>query len=95
MQWFYSWVETNITENVIAKRVNKYEFDGDQVTVKAVYYDEANAELRNYINSKRQFLSFNGTNMRELNKQGYQCTYNLTLAMPDTKITPTKEIKFG
>ena len=71
------------------------DYDGDQVTVKGVYYEEANAELRNYIDSKRQFLSFNGTNMRELNKQGYQCTYNLTLAMPDIKITPTDKIKFG
>lgn len=71
------------------------DYDGDQVTVKGVFYDESNEELRAYINSKRQFISLNGVNMRELNKQGYQCTYNLTLAMPDTKITPTREIKFG
>ncbi len=71
------------------------DYDGDQVTVKGVFYDESNEELRAYINSKRQFISLNGVNMRELNKQGYQCVYNLTFIMPNTKITPTKEIKFG
>ena len=71
------------------------DYDGDQVTVKGVFYDESNAELVKYINSKQQFISLNGTNMREVSKQGIQCLYNLTITMPDTKMTPSKDIQFG
>lgn len=73
----------------------KGDYDGDQVTVKGVFFDESNQELIEYMNSKRQFLSFDGINMRTLEKQGIQCIYNLTLILPDTKITDPKDIKFG
>ncbi len=69
------------------------DYDGDQVTVKGVYFDESNAELKEYIDSKRQFISFGGHNMRVLSKQGIQCLYNLTLVLPDTEMT--SEVKFG
>lgn len=69
------------------------DYDGDQVTVKGIYFDESNAELRDYINSKRQFISFGGHNMRVLSKQGIQCFYNLTLILPETEITKT--VKLG
>lgn len=71
------------------------DYDGDQVTVKGVFYNESNKELKDYINSKRQFISFNGTNMREADKLGFQAIYNLTLAMPSTKLTPSEDIKLG
>lgn len=69
------------------------DYDGDQVTVKGVYFDESNQELKNYINSKRQFVNLGGKCMRTLEKQGLQCMYNLTLALPGTELT--KDIKFG
>ena len=69
------------------------DYDGDQVTVKAVFYDESNEELNKYIHSKRQFISLQGTNLRTLEKQGLQCIYNLTFILPDTDIT--KDVKLG
>lgn len=69
------------------------DYDGDQVTVKGVFYDESNKELIDYMHSKQQFIGLDGTNMRTLEKQGIQCMYNLTLILPDTEIT--QNVKFG
>lgn len=69
------------------------DYDGDQVTVKGVFYDESNKELQNYMNGKQQFIGLDGVNMRTLEKQGLQCMYNLTLILPDTEIT--ENVKFG
>lgn len=69
------------------------DYDGDQVTVKGVFFEESNAELRDYINSKRQFINLGGTNMRVVSKEGIQSLYNLTLILPDSKVT--KDVKMG
>lgn len=73
------------------------DYDGDQITVKAVYTEEANNELEAYMNSKAQFIGLNGVNMRGPEKEALQAMYNMTLILPDDikKITPSEEIEFG
>lgn len=68
------------------------DYDGDQVTVKGVFYEESNAELRAYINSPKQFIDLSGINMRISSKEANQCLYNLTLILPGTPITESVEM---
>ena len=63
------------------------DYDGDQVTVKLVYSVEANEELRKYKDSNAQFITLNGVNGRKADKEAIQAMYNLTLVLPNTKLT--------
>ena len=63
------------------------DFDGDQITVKLVYSVEANEELKKFKNSNGQFITLNGINGRKADKEAIQAMYNLTLVLPDTKLT--------
>ena len=63
------------------------DYDGDQVTVKLVYSVEANDELRKYKDSNAQFITLNGVNGRKADKEAIQAMYNLTLVLPNTKLT--------
>ena len=63
------------------------DFDGDQVTVKLVYSVEANEELKKFKVSNGQFITLNGINGRKADKEAIQAMYNLTLVLPDTKLT--------
>ena len=68
------------------------DYDGDQVSVKALFSVEANKELKDYINSKGQFIDVSATNGRKADKEAIQAMYNLTLVLPDTQLT--KNIEF-
>ena len=61
--------------------------EGDQVTVKLVYSVEANEELKKFKDSNGQFITLNGINGRKADKEAIQAMYNLTLVLPDTKLT--------
>ena len=62
------------------------DFDGDQMTVKGVFTDEANEELRQFKNSKKNFISFGGGNLRSVEADVVQSLYNLTKVLnEDTK----------
>lgn len=63
------------------------DFDGDQITVKLVYSVEANEELKKFKDSNGQFITLNGINGRKADKEAIQAMYNLTLVLPDTKLT--------
>ena len=63
------------------------DFDGDQITVKLVYSVEANEELKKFKDSNGQFVTLNGINGRKADKEAIQAMYNLTLVLPDTKLT--------
>ena len=63
------------------------DFDGDQITVKLVYSVEANEELKRFKDSNGQFITLNGINGRKADKEAIQAMYNLTLVLPDTKLT--------
>lgn len=63
------------------------DFDGDQITVKLVYSVEANEELKKFKDSNGQFITLNGINGRKADKEAIQAMYNLTLVLPDIKLT--------
>ena len=63
------------------------DYDGDQVTVKMPFSVEANQELEKHLNSTGQFIALNGQNGRLAEKEAIQAMYNLTLILPDTKLT--------
>lgn len=63
------------------------DYDGDQVTVKAVYTKEANEEIAKYMKSKRYFIDFGGKNVIKGGKEAVQCLYNLTLILPNSNLT--------
>jgi hypothetical protein len=48
---------------------------------------EANQELEKHLNSNGQFISLNGENGRLASHEAIQAMYNLTLVLPDTKLT--------
>lgn len=63
------------------------DYDGDQCTVKAVYSVEANEELDKMMNSKAHFITLGAKNGRTSSNEAIQALYNLTLALPGTKLT--------
>ena len=63
------------------------DYDGDQVTAKVVYSDEANAEIEKFLKSKRFYIDLGGKNVRVSGKEAIQTVYNLTLILPGTKLT--------
>jgi hypothetical protein len=54
------------------------DYDGDQVTVKGVYTDEANEEIRSYIHSKKYLIGLTGTNSRQAKDEAIHAVYALT-----------------
>lgn len=57
----------------------------DQVTVKGVWSNEANKELEEQLNSKKQYIGLSGKNVRTGSNEAIQCLYSLTLTLPDSK----------
>lgn len=54
------------------------DFDGDMVTIRGVFTQEANREAEKIIKSKRNILDISGKNIRSLKMEGIQTLYNLT-----------------
>lgn len=52
--------------------------DGDQVTVKGVFTQEANARLEELTTSKQYILDISGNNVRTIGNEGIQTLYTLT-----------------
>lgn len=60
--------------------------DGDQTTVKAVFSNEANKELGEYLNSKPHYIAVNGINTRVSTNETVQVIYSLTKIDSETKL---------
>lgn len=54
------------------------DYDGDQVTVKGAFLRETNEELRNFQNSKANFIDLGGENIRMNDADSIQSLYALT-----------------
>ena len=54
------------------------DYDGDQVTVKGVFTQEANEEANELINSKSNILNMYGENMRDTTNEGILTLYMMT-----------------
>jgi hypothetical protein len=63
------------------------DYDGDQVTIKGVYSEEANAELDRYMNSKSFMIGLNGECVRKTTKEGIQALYSMTMVLPGSNLT--------
>lgn len=70
------------------------DFDGDQVTCKGVYTREANDELREFMNSKQNYITFGCQPLRDFGSDSYQAIYALTKVLSNTNITPSENIEF-
>lgn len=66
------------------------DYDGDMVTIKGVYTDEANAELKKQLASNIHFINLGGTPVISTSKESIQAIYAMTLTLPETKLSPVK-----
>lgn len=67
------------------------DFDGDQVTVKGVYTDEANEELNEFMNSKQNFIPFSAYSSRPLCADIIQSTYAMSKVLSTQRLTENIE----
>jgi hypothetical protein len=68
------------------------DYDGDQCTIKGVFTNEANDELKSFMTSKQNFVSFGVSPTRASEGDAVQAMFALTRVLSDTKIT--KDITF-
>ena len=68
------------------------DYDGDMVTIKGVFTNEANDELKEFMRSKQNYVSFGVSPTRASEGDAVQAMFALTRVLSDTKIT--KEISF-
>lgn len=66
------------------------DYDGDMVTIKGVYTDDANAELKKQLASNIHFINLGGNPVISTSKESIQALYAMTLILPDTKLSPVK-----
>ena len=66
------------------------DYDGDMVTIKGVYTDEANAELKKQLATNIHFINLGGNPVISTSKESIQAIYAMTLTLPDTKLSPVK-----
>ena len=71
------------------------DYDGDQCTCKGVYTREANEELKDFMNSKENFVTFGCAPLREPGADCLQSIYAITKVLSTTKITPSENIQYG
>ena len=90
-------VDTMQYSNIYLKAMDA-DFDGDQITVKGVYTEEANRELYDFrMNSKQSFISFGCRPLRPIVADSVQAIYSLTkiLYADQDKITKSDKIQFA
>ena len=71
------------------------DYDGDQVTVKGIYTEEANKEIEEFMTSKQNFIGFGGKPSRKSEGDAIQSIYALTKVLSDSQPQLTKNIQFG
>jgi len=66
------------------------DYDGDTISDKLMFTNEANAELEKYVNSNAQFIALNGVSLRYPSMEAVQAIYNLTLTLDQNQLTDPK-----
>lgn len=66
------------------------DFDGDTTSQKGVYTKEANEELTKYINSKANYIGFDGKCIRSSSNEAIQAMFDLTRVLGNTKLDEMK-----
>lgn len=59
------------------------DYDGDTVTVRGVFTDEANKELEEFLMSKKNFIGSGGRNLRVVDSDTVQALYSFTKILPE------------
>lgn len=57
-------------------------YDGDQVTCRGIFTQEANKECEEFIYAKKNLLTVAGGAIRNTEKEALQAIYNLTKTTP-------------
>lgn len=70
---------------MIQSVVVKSTYDGDTVTIKILYTDEANEELRQFVKKKENFIDLDGISVRSSSADVIQSLYSLTKVLDDDK----------
>ena len=83
--------DTMWISNLMLKAIGG-DYDGDTVSTKAPFTSEAQDELADFIKSKANLIGFDGKCIRASTNESIQSIYNLTRALPGTKLTPTEDI---
>lgn len=71
------------------------DFDGDTISSKTPYSIEANEELYEETNKKSHYISLSGLNDMNVDKEGMQSLYNLTLVLDPDKNKLTDKIELA
>ena len=72
-----NYIDTVIPHNTMLESLGA-DFDGDTVSLRSVYSQEANAECERLINSPKYLLNVTGETTRVLRNEGIQTLYTLT-----------------
>jgi len=72
-----NYIDTIIPHNTMLEALGA-DFDGDTVSLRSVYSQEANAECEKLINSSKYLLDVTGKTTRVLRNEGIQTLYTLT-----------------
>ena len=80
-----------VMSNVILKGMGG-DYDGDQVSVKGVWTEEANEELLKFIESPANYIDLGGSNIRVSTNEAVQSLFCLTKILPDDINTIEKPI---
>ena len=70
-------IDTLVMSNLYLKGLGG-DYDGDQVSIRGLFTQEANEQARNMLMSKNHYLNSNGVNMRESSNESIQTLYTLT-----------------
>lgn len=67
------------------------DYDGDMVSIRGIWTDEANLEAEEIMNRKMTALTITGQNSRVVSKEVVQSFYMLTKRMPGSKVVTLKD----
>ena len=73
------------------------DYDGDTVSIRGIFTNEANEELDKIMNAKYNYITSGNTGIRTSSNEAIQSLYNLTLVLEDDekKMTPNDSITFA
>lgn len=68
------------------------DYDGDTVSVKGIFTDEANEELTKFIDNKANYIDLGGKNIRVNSKDTIQALYEVTKILDADKAKITAPV---
>lgn len=78
-------IVSHIELRLYEKKINYSDYDGDTISTKGVWSNEANEELDRYLNSKTNFIDIGGKNIRYSSMEAVQSIFDLTKILSSDK----------